>query len=104
MLCILVEIQACKNERISGCLKIFNTISGREKFKKIGVFFTSRFWKKSSKEIYFYNKHLKNNDLYIIMMCTTNIDQFYVKYLYFIPILCPWKKFCKWYIMEYDNL
>ena len=38
---IFIEIQACKNEHISECLKILNTISDKKMFeKKIGVFFT----------------------------------------------------------------
>ena len=44
MSCIFIEIQACKNEYIPGCLKILNTIS-RKKVKK-DVFFYLKIQKK----------------------------------------------------------
>ena len=61
VLCIFIELQACENERISGCLKILNTMS-RQKRKKVS--FLRKDTKKRSKEIYFCNKNLKKNDPY----------------------------------------
>ena len=37
MFCIFIETQACENERISGCPKIWNAIS-RKKGSKIKIF------------------------------------------------------------------
>ena len=40
MLRIFIEIRACENERISGCLKISSTLSRKKNYKKINVFLT----------------------------------------------------------------
>ena len=38
MFCILIEIQACENDHISGCLKILNTISRKKRLRKKHIF------------------------------------------------------------------
>ena len=50
--CIFIEIQACENERISGCLKILNT--RREKSQKTELYFLPEDTKKrvSKKSIF----------------------------------------------------
>ena len=40
MLYFFIEIQACENEHISGCLKIFNKINRKKKLNKSGFFLT----------------------------------------------------------------
>ena len=61
MLSIFIEIEVCKNERISGSLKILNTMSHKKRLKK-DVFFHRKILKKSFKEIYFCDEHLEKND------------------------------------------
>ena len=58
---IFIEIQVCKNKRISVCLKFLN-ISRKIMLKKYVSFFLSNHTKKSFIRIYVCNENLKNND------------------------------------------
>ena len=59
MLCIFIEIQACENERISGCLKTSNTM-----YKNVekNRYLLPRDKRKSFKKIYFCIENLNKND------------------------------------------
>ena len=52
MSCIFTEIQACENKRISGCLRILNTMSRKKRIKN----FLPRYQKKISKKSIFVMK------------------------------------------------
>ena len=65
MSCIFIKIQACENERISGSIKILNTINRKKRLKKC-IFLpkdTKKKVKKSFNDIYFCSeKNMKKND------------------------------------------